>query len=548
MEFTLRRPPVRRSVGQTRTLRSLWLTICSTRITLAAVIAAMAVMASCTGEDHEPSKSASTNPPTLWTGIHSMQRQLGATMPTGRGIVVGLVESSGDNTNIRYIPNTHADQFKGVSFEKASGPSKVSGHAEATARLIFGPTGLAPGVRNAKLYQDVIDELPAVDQNAGTDWLQQCLHVRRLHFVDPSDTRRHMIMLLTDDLPPDPQGCDIFSNSWIRGGSFDCEQVLTRVDYMVDEFDTIVVAGVNNQGNTAVPPLLSSAFNVIAVGNSGRRSSTGYTRWAAATPGRCKPDIVGHMQQTSYNTPVVTAVIARLLETARQMPASTDNIDATQTRAESDANDGAKQRTANAAAKAEVIKAVLLTGADKSVGFEPENGRPLDPHHGAGAVRFDTSYEILTAGPLSRQLLEDSTITPERGWNFDSIPNSTVHLYTIKIDQPTRELCVTLTWHRRVKIHGSQGAMRDPRTNQLILHPLTQKPIYKDTVKTANLNLAVVRLDGDEVDILAKSLSRVDNVEHIYLKDLPAGNYTFNVSRYDQHDEDWDYAIAWRMD
>lgn len=510
-----------------RRARALLLTIC------------IAVIASCSDEQQEHdehSTSKTIGPPIIWTGIHAMAQQLGESLPTGRGVVIGLVESSGDNTNIRYIPNTQSNQFKGVSFVKASGPSKVSGHAESTARLIFGPTGLAPGVQHVRLYQDVIDELPAVDPNAGTDWLRQCLHVRRLHFANPSDTRRRMIMLLTDDQPPDPQGCDIFSNSWIRGGSFDCEQVLTRVDYMVDEFDTIVVAGVNNQGNTSVPPLLSSAFNVIAVGNSGRRSSTGYTRWAAATPGRCKPDIVGHMNQTSYNTPVVTAVIARLLETARGKATP------------SDSSDGISRLPALAATKAEVIKAVLLTGADKSVGFQPEQGRPLDPHHGAGAVRFDTSYEILTAGPLSRELLEDSAITPERGWNFDRIPSNTVHQYTIKIDRPTRELCITVTWHRRVKIHGSQGAMRDPRTNQLILHPLTQKPIYKDTVKTANLNLAVVRLDGDEVDILAKSLSRVDNVEHIYLKDLPAGDYTFNVSRYDQHDEDWDYAIAWRMD
>ncbi len=470
--------------------------------------------------ERDPTPAESNGRPDHWTGIAALEHQLGDEAPTGRGIAIGHVESSGDNTNVQYSPHIGSGFFDSVSFTRASGPSKTSGHADATARLIYGPAGLAPGVQRVRLYQDVIDESNDPNVHLPQGWLQQCLRVRRLQYVD--EEGNDAIRLLTESQPPDPQGCDLFTHSWIRGGSIDCEQVLTRVDYLIDEHDVIVIAGVNNQGNSLVPPLLASSFNAIAVGSGGRRSSTGYTQPPAAAPGRCKPDIVGRMSQTSYNTPIVTAVVARLLEAARRSPHEH-------------------------ARRAEVIKAVLLTGADKSVGFEPEPGRPLDPHHGAGSVRLDTSYRILDTPPYSPAALQDMTATPMRGWSFETIANRTVTTYPITIDQPQSELCVTITWHRRVEIHSSQSALRHPVTGDLVLHPYTNKPIYTDTFRTANLNLALLRPAGDDVDILAKSVSRVDNVEHIYLKDIPVGRYLINVSRQDRHDEDWTYAIAWRM-
>ena len=68
--------------------------------------------------------------------------------------------------------------------------------------------------------------------------------------------------------------------------------------------------------------------------------------------------------------------------------------------------------------------------------------------------------------------------------------------------------------------------------------------------RTANLNLRLIHTDdaGDEHE-LAVSKSRIDNVEHIYLKNLDSGRYRLEVSRVDHvYDEPWDYALAWRVE
>ena len=46
---------------------------------------------------------------------------------------------------------------------------------------------------------------------------------------------------------------------------------------------------------------------------------------------------------------------------------------------------------------------------------------------------------------------------------------------------------------------------------------------------------------------VARSVSRVDNVEHVYLKRLDAGTYDIEISRTDALSELWDFALAWRI-
>lgn len=432
----------------------------------------------------------------MTTGIDAMAARLKDDMPTGRGIVFGHVESGGKRAHHRqYKPRTEAAHYGGVTFIPRSGDSKVSGHAEATARIIYGPKGLAPGVSQVKLYQT-------------TDWL-----------ID--------ILIPSTVLPADPDGCDVFTHSWIGGNSPGARHLLRRLDHMIDEHDTIVIVGVNNGGNSEVPTLLATAYNVITVGSSEKRSSTGYTPLKEEVIGRCKPDIVGSMQLTSFNTPVVAAVVGRLLEQASWQIETASKYD-----------DGGTSERMQYARRAEVIKAVLLAGADKRVGFEPEKGKPLDAHHGAGSVRFDTSYRMLTGGPLPPTSTQGKKSVPHRtmnSWDFNELRSGEVVAYELQINQPVKELCVSLVWHRHI-------------LGKTVKHPDTGREIWVDAPTLANFNLALTRADGEDAGIIAKSVSMIDNVEHIYLNDLQPGRYTINVSRNDRIRGEWDYAVAWRIE
>src|SRR6185503_8958153 len=58
------------------------------------------------------------------------------------------------------------------------------------------------------------------------------------------------------------------------------------------------------------------------------------------------------------------------------------------------------------------------------------------------------------------------------------------------------------------------------------------------------INLRLYRvLDGGELSLLDQSLSAIDNVEHVYLPTVAAGEYVIEVTS----DRDWDYSLAWNF-
>jgi hypothetical protein len=406
-------------------------------------------------------------------GIDRVQRRLGTATPTGRGIVVGLVESHSDGG---YVPRVQADRFGDVQFAFAVKPAEVSGHATATATVLFGPRGLAPGVQQVVCYPSA-------------HWMGNV-------FLRPGDGG-----------PPRPGRIRVFTHSWIANSEDPAAlATLRRVDYLVDEHDVLVVAGVNNNRTSPMPALLGSAYNVIAVGHWSGNSSGGYTR--VETAGRCKPDVVGPGGLTSFSTPAVAAVAARLLEFA-----DTQGPD-------------------SPARRAEVIKAILMAGADKPQGWKPAPGKPLDEHLGAGRVRFDRSLEMLEAGQPS-----GGQITRRCGWQFASLrPGEKAAL---EFDSPggLGELSVMLVWHRRIEGRLAQDLA-------------TRRMHWLDTPRLANFDLLLHATDdAGATQQVARSAGTIDNVEHLWQRDLPAGRYRIEVVRQpDEIDEAWDYALAWRME
>lgn len=403
-------------------------------------------------------------------GIDQLEQQLGASAPTGRFIPMGHVEGEpGD-----YLPDLDSKAFERVRAVARSGPSKFNGHTFSTATIIYGPHGLAPGVDEVSFY-------------TSSHWMTTAV----LH--------------AGTDQPPQADGRRVFTHSWIGPGGRFSQEILRRVDYLIDHEDVMVVAGVNNNAPSEVPALLASAYNVIAVGLASGKSSGGYTVFEG--PGRCKPDLVAPAGKTSFSTPMVAAVVARLLEAADRM------------------GDVPNAR------RSEVIKAVLLAGAAKPPRWNPHNGHPLDEHLGAGVVRADRGYRILTAGPSA-----PGTVPCASGWGFESLTPDGTQQYEFDSDTTVKGLSAALVWNRRI----DGRIVRDLLTDQLR---------WLDLPRLADFDLRLFSIDSQGQKVLVgESASGVDNVEHVYKKMLPPGRYVLEVMRKDTLGEDWDYALAWRVE
>ncbi len=305
--------------------------------------------------------------------------------------------------------------------------------------------------------------------------------------------------------PPISDGRRVFTHSWIGSAMPVAANVLRRIDYLVDTEDVQMVVGLNNGAKSSVPFLLGSAYNVIAVGTASGNSSGGYTVYEGK--GRCKPDVVARRNTTSAATPAVAATVARLLEAADRMYGVPD------------------------AGRSEVIKAVLMAGASKSRKWRAKAGKPLDEHLGAGVVRFSYSYAVLRAGPTVQGAeLEDY------GWDFQSLEPGGTWVYELNLQQAMGEVSVVLVWNRR--IDGRQ-----------VEDLVTGKSRWLDTPRLADFDLKWSVTDGQERgQVLSESASKVDNVEHVYLKQVPSGRHRLIVTRADERDEAWDFAIAWRIE
>jgi len=403
-------------------------------------------------------------------GVPPQHRQESYVYFKGRGVKVGHVEGSQGN----YLPDRHTAAMAQVKVTPRSGPSKVNGHANAMGKILYSSKGLASGIKDVYCYTSQ-------------------------HWMGPGGLRAG------SHQSPRADDRHLFTHNWIASKSPFAVNVLRRVDYLIDEFDTIMVVGVNNGRQSPVPALLASAYNVIAVGRADGQSSGGYT--VIDGVGRCKPDVVAKRSTTSAATPVVASSVARLLEAAWQM----------------DAHD--------TASRSEVIKAVIMAGAAKPVGWHRAPNKPLDEHLGAGIERFSYSYAILNAGrPTSGQWLNLD------GWDFQRLSGQAHHSDVIQLDDSVGEVSIVLVWNRHID-------------GQHIQDLLTGDLKWDDTPRLADFNLRLVRLDAKgQWQPIAQSAGSLDNVEHVYLHALSAGTYQVQVERHDVLRQDWDYAIAWRIE
>ena len=176
------------------------------------------------------------------------------------------------------------------------------------------------------------------------------------------------------------------------------------------------------------------------------------------------------------------------------------------------------------------MKAIIMAGATKDSipTWSNTTTRPLDSVFGAGQLNVYNSYRILEAGETSGVISVPITSTAVnsglQGWDFGSsiTPGSPLH-WNFNIVEPISEASILLTWNAQY---------RDSFGN------------FTSSLSLANMDLRLFQSNngvlGSEV---GASLSTIDNVEHVYLRNLSAGGYTIQVSS----DLNTSFGLAWNI-
>jgi len=144
-------------------------------------------------------------------------------------------------------------------------------------------------------------------------------------------------------------------------------------------------------------------------------------------------------------------------------------------------------QSAGAALDIRLLKALLLNGAVKPVGWSNSPAAPLDRRYGTGVLNIYNSYRQWRGGPISNS-------ENRRGW---ALTTASAKDYLFNIPR-NASFAATLVWLRTIG-----------QTN------------------ISNLDLFLYR-DSDPA-LIASSESAVDNVEHIFISSLPAGTYRLRV-------------------
>ena len=417
-------------------------------------------------------------------GYTALQARLGSAAPTGAGIGVTQVEAKqADN----YMPDVNNAAFAGKAIQRKSGPSGVSSHATSVGAYFYG-TGSPP--------PSVAHDIGPIDVYHAFDWYMfGCLNAT-IPSVPLSEIRR------------------IENHSW-TGATDDgvASEILRRLDLLVDRDGVTVVVGVNNGAGSGMPKLLGPAYNALAVGLTNGQSSYGPT--TLDSPGRVKPDLVAPAGDTSWATPMVSSSAALLLQAA-----DADNI-------LSDLSVDERRRD-----KALLVKALLMAGATKTKcanwrkGFataSTDGTVPLDYRYGAGELSVDNSHRILTAGQQRSGTAADIRLA---GWDCGGISaGSPVHyFFDVPSGSCANPVSILLTWNRHIDV------VTDNRACFYLVASLANIDLhlFQASVYTARR-------------LVDQSVSTLDNVEHIYLTNLAAGRYVFELTS----DQAWTYAIAW---
>ncbi len=441
-------------------------------------------------------------------GYTALFAELGEDLPKGWGVPVFQVESSCPS----WMPDTGHREFSGKAIIDLSGDTGTSHHATAVGRYFWGcTTAMAFGITDIAVYE-------------------------ANHFIQSGFLRFNSYGLL-----PDKTSSRVANHSWVSALPPELSgEILRRLDWIVMRDEFIQVAGLNN--GSSQKELFSNAFNAITVG----RTDAHHPRGSAFvdetyTAGRTRPDLVAPMPSTSAATPVVSSAVSLLVELGhRRHGLSTDP---------------AEQSTANRtgatvynAERSEVIKAVLMAGADrrtentgpgnitnyrKAAGNKTANG--LDARYGAGQVNIKNAHRILSSGEQNSK--EDDParqgIVSDAGFDYDPSfggagGSNSVASYSVSVPAGRPSLCVSLVWN--LKIAGGDYMWS-----------------FDGTAALYDLDIHLYDVTEGGVEI-GSSTSRMDNTENLFVPLTAGHDYLLQVTGgRDQGPFEWDYALAWQV-
>ncbi len=451
-------------------------------------------------------------------GFRLLQSQLGAGMPTGAGVPV--LQAEGDqvvNGVWAFLPDPGNGEFTGKTITaKSSGvPGAYSGHATAVGQFFYGTvTSTAPGISLIDAY--------SADKWLGADFLRPSGNTPKQPLASAARVANH---------------------SWVHTEASANTDILRRLDWVIDRDEFSQVVGLNN-GDPNLP-LLSSAFNVIAVGRTtGEHGRGSVAVDSLYTSGRTRPDVVAPADGTSTSTPQVAALAALLVEVGQNNAGlSTDPVTQTVT----SRSVGGSGTVIRNAARSEVIKAAVMAGASRTttntstsditdyratVANQASNG--LDVRFGAGQINIASSYGIITGG--EQNSLQDKPTGNGLAFasGFDYDPhfgglNGSNQTATYYLPMPATDgnLTAALVWN--LKIHG--GTSRD----------------FDGTATFYNLDVELFDVTNPSNWVsVGYSRSTTDNTENLWLPLAAGREYALQVTRPgSQNDFDWDYALAW---
>ena len=242
---------------------------------------------------------------------------------------------------------------------------------------------------------------------------------------------------------------------------------------------------------------------------------------------------------TSAATPVVAAAAAVLVETGHSNPGLSDGPSTTN-RNNSDPIYNAE--------RSEVIKAVLMAGADRftingsgvanisdyRVDAANQTANGLDARFGAGQVNVYNSYHIIAAGEQNSNE-DDGSGTGNIGvYGFDYDPSfggssgsNNIASYYFSTGADPIILSTSLVWN--MDIAGGGG------------------PNFNSTATFYDLDLLLYDVTGSQTLVMS-SASQIDNTENIWTSLQAGRDYLLQViPKAGQSNFQWDYALAWQI-
>ena len=442
-------------------------------------------------------------------GLVTLQTMMGF-VPTGAGVRVSMTEAV---VNGNYTPMAELPDFAGKHFEFRSGRAGNSAHATWVAQNFFGlTTSIAPGIDTIELYE-ANDFLTGGFLNAG----------------DPNNNPR-----------TSPQNSRVGNHSWIsNAGSINgVLDILQRADWIIERDDYIQVVGVNN-GDLNTNPILSNAFNVIAVGRTDGQHAIGTVPLGGIySVYRTRPEIVAPMTATSFSTPVVAAASALLVELGHTVPDLSNGF-VTPSRFPG--------TTIYHAETSEAVKAMLLAGASRLafnstdgsalVDYREEPSRQsnngLDKRFGAGQVNVYNSVSMLMQGEQNSRADGFSVDVQAAGFDYDphfggANGSNSSGVYEFTAGWTGQTLTASLAWNTRIDI----GRVRQGD--------------YANAGTLYNLDLSLFDITSGAPSLVAGSTSGNQNTENLWTSLVGGRRYRLEVTRGGtQTPFDWDYGLAW---